>query len=267
MKLLVFLFFVVFTYRFAATADQITYEGQSYPLYERPLQYLPRFQEWEASLIFGQKALPTATLHSEPYTSHWVIKDGSIYLQSIESGTLLADLEALFPGRIQDGLVFADWIDTTIYAPFGASLVSGVTVSESIYEYELAFKIRAGKVISVVQCDNTKTRVATEQGRLLKESIRKTIDWSRLPKSDSVDRTVWVQVVSSDSLGAIDSVLVVRGAGESYDREAIRIVKTVKDWPILYLHGKVVRGLVIPIRFEKAEKKESKDPKTTSTKL
>jgi len=76
-----------------------------------------------------------------------------------------------------------------------------------------------------------------------------------LPKYDSIKRRVYVQVMSADSLGRIDSVSILKGVNDLYDKEAIRIVKTIPEWPVFYRHGKIFNGRIYPIIFDRSNKK------------
>ena len=245
--------FLIFGLRCIAGADNIFYNGVQYQLCGYPLQFNPEFRQWNVQSVFGEDAEIQELFDAAPYSCNWIVRDSHIYLQSIKNDTLTANLKAIFPGKYDNGLVLADWIDTTLYAPYGKRLYSwGVSFNESTFEYELAFKISKGKIISVEKYDNTKTKPLKDGGHL-KGLIQNSINWENLPEQDSIKRKVYVQVISANSLGKIDSVRIVRGVNEFYNREAVRIVKTIPEWPVIYRHGKVLNLLTFPIVFERPE--------------
>jgi hypothetical protein len=252
--LLLSIFLVIGVHR-SSSADTIMYNGVTYELYGFPLQFISRFKQWNTThIFFGEDAGIAQAFDDVDYSCTWIVKDDHIYLQSIKSENLTANLQAIFLEKFENGLVLADWIDTTLYASYGNILFSlGVTISETIFEYELALKICKGKVISVEKCDNTKTKTLKDD-RLLRELIRNNINWENLPESDTIKRTVYVQVISADSDGKIDSVSIVRGVNEIYDREAVRIVKAIPEWPVVYRHGKVLNLWIFPISFKRVDK-------------
>jgi hypothetical protein len=238
-------------------ADKIIYHGVTYHLYEYPLLLNSRFKQWNITAIFGENAEDKVinAFDSAPYYCDWIVQNNYIYLQSINGNNTTADLKAVFPEKFDKGLVIADWIDTTLYAPFGKLLYSGgVLFSESIFEYELAFRISKGKIISVEKCDNKKTKPLKDQFHL-RDLIQMNINWENLPEGDVKKRTVFVEAISADSLGMIDSVRILKGVNESYDREAIRIVKSIPEWPLIYKHGKVTNWWIFPIIFDRSNKK------------
>lgn len=238
-------------------ADKIIYNRVTYDLYEYPLLFNSRFKQWNITPIFGENANDKvyALFDAAPYSCTWIVQDNKIYLQSINGKNATADLQTIFPEKFDNGLVLADWIDTTLYAPYGKMLYSfDVLFSASIYEYELAFRISKGKVISVEKCDNTKTKPLKDE-RQLQQLIQNTINWENVPKYDSIKRMVYVQVMSADSLGRIVSVSILKGVNDLYDKEAIRIVKTIPEWPVIYRHGKIFNGRIYPIIFDRSNKK------------
>ena len=254
---LLIIMFLLFGLYNTSSADKIIFNGITYDLYESPLQLNSRFEQLRITPIFGENANDKvfAMFDVAPYHCIWIVQDNHIYLQSINGKNTMADLKAVFPEKFDNGLVLADWIDATLFAPYGKMLYSwGVLLTESTFEYELAFRISKGKIISVEKCDNTKTR-PLKGDRQLRGLIQNNINWGNLPESDSIKRKVYVQVISADSLGRIDSVRIVRGVNEYYDREAIRIVKTIPEWPVIYKHGRVFNLWTFPISFDMRNKK------------
>ncbi len=254
-RTLLIIMFLLFGLSNTSRADKIIYNRITYDLYEFPLLFHSRFKQWNTEPIFGKDAKIETAFDDVPYKCTWIVQNNYIYLQSIKSDSLTANLQSIFPDKFDNGRVLADWIDTTLYAPYGKMIYSwGVILFESIFEYELAFRISKGKIISVEKCDNTKTKSLKDDRHLI-GLIENNINWENLPESDSIKRKVYVQVISADSLGRIDSVRIVRGVNELYDREAIRIVKTIPEWPVIYRHGKVLNLWTFPISFDMSNKK------------
>jgi len=254
---LLIIMFLLFGLHNTSRADKIIYHGVTYDLYGYPLLLNSRFKEWKIAPIFGENANDKVfrMFDAAPYNCNWIVQNNHIYLQSINGKNTTADLKAVFPEKFDHGLILADWIDTTLFAPYGKMLYcGGVLFTESTFEYELAFRISKGKIISVEKCDNTKTNPLKDEYHL-RDLIQNNIIWGNLPEADSIKRKVFVQAISADSLGMIDSVRIVRGVNELYDREAIRIVKTIPEWPLIYRHGKVYNWWIFPISFDRSDKK------------
>jgi len=130
----------------------------------------------------------------------------------------------------------------------------------SIYEKELEFRFENGLLVDTNQWDNSKTRISkyTENSNLLMEFIQSNIDYNNLPKADTIKRIVIIRVISSDENGKIDSVAVVRGVNELYDSEAIRVVKMIPEWNVIYRHGKITNEMKwsIPVKFDLTQKND-----------
>jgi hypothetical protein len=68
--------------------------------------------------------------------------------------------------------------------------------------------------------------------------------------------TIFVQF-SANSKGIIDSTKVVRGYNEDFDNEAIRVIKTIPKWDILYSRGQLVRmNWTMPITFNEDNRRK-----------
>jgi hypothetical protein len=84
---------------------------------------------------------------------------------------------------------------------------------------------------------------------LWQKFIQTQINYSRLPKSDK-PVTVYVNLLNVNEKGKIDSVKVLRGVSDIYDNEAMRVIKLIPEWDILYCHGKRVPSYsLLPVTF------------------
>ena len=72
--------------------------------------------------------------------------------------------------------------------------------------------------------------------------------------------TVVVEVslqFSANEDGVIDSVEVIEGYNVIFDREAVRVIKSVPEWDVWVKHGKPIREYSkITIEFSEANRKE-----------
>ncbi len=66
------------------------------------------------------------------------------------------------------------------------------------------------------------------------------IHWETLPTQDKTVK-VFLQF-SADENGLIDTVKVLRGYNAVFDREAIRVVRSIPKWDIFYIKGKHQRS-------------------------
>jgi hypothetical protein len=89
---------------------------------------------------------------------------------------------------------------------------------------------------------------------LLKKYIKDNIDYSNITNEPYEKARVYVQILSVTEDGKIDSVNVVRGWDNERDNEAVRVVKSIPEWNVLYRHGEQFNlTWTIPVIFGKEE--------------
>ena len=265
----------------AQIPDLIIYKGDTLSLYSCPLGSYPNEELINPKNLFGSKGC-FFTACWRNYVATWEIIDDKLYLTEVRNacyptalknagasfkagvekdsiGLEFADLKLLFPDRYENGKVKADWVSGKLISPQGELLYYFHDGFESIYEKELEFTIETGKLLETKQLDNSKTKRSeyTKNEKLLRDFIYSNINYENLPKSDTLKRRVVVQIISADDNGKIDSVKVVRGVNELYDNEAIRVIKLIPEWDIIYRRGKRINLMWnIPVLFDLTGKEE-----------
>jgi len=265
-------FLSIKTFGTAQIPDRLIYKGDTLALFYCPLELHPD-QELSApkNLFESKGCFYTACWRN--YVATWSIENNSLYLLEIRNacyptnqvnveasfkskedsiGNEYADLKKLFPDKYENGKVKADWVNGNMIAPKGKLLYYFHDGFESVYEEELELKIVDGELVHTKTYDNSKTRQApfTQNPELLYEFITENLNKENLPKSDTIKRKVFVQIISTNDQGKVDSVEVVHGVNELYDKEAIRLIKEIPEWDVIYRHGeKVEMKWVVPIVF------------------
>lgn len=181
------------------------------------------------------------------YQATWIIEDEHLYLKEIASccfyeDGIKADLKELFGSKYADGKVKADWFTDTVIAPQGKVLYYVHMGYNSIYEKELELKFQKGRLSGTVMYDNTKSRPSVYNGneKKLEEFIYSNIDWSKLPETGKKAIRV-VAYFSANENGVVDRVEIMPGSPRKYDRETIRVIKSIPDWDIVYERGQFHR--------------------------
>ncbi len=272
---LTYLLIVIKAFGTAQIPDVIIYKGDTLSLYACPLGSHPQAELMTPNNLFGSKGC-FFTACWRNYIATWEIIDNELFLVEIRNacypssmndvaisfrgkvdqdsiGNEYADLKAIFPHRFCNGKVKADWVNDKLYSPQGKLLYYIHDPFQSIYEKELEFTFENGNLLSTQVFDNSKTKESKYKSneKLLIEFIYSNIKRENLPESDSIKRRVYVTIISADDNGKIDSVRIARGAGELYDKEAIRIIKSIPEWDVTYRHGKKVNHRwTIPIQFD-----------------
>ncbi len=278
LKTLLFLFISMKMFGTAQIPDLIIYKGDTLSLNNLPLNSFPNKELINPQKLFGSSGcFYTACWRN--YVATWEIINGELYLKKIRNacyptsmsgvsvsyksgikkdslGNEYADLKKIFPQRFKNGKVKADWVNGKLISPKGELLFYVHDGFDSIYEKEIEFSIKKGVLISTKTLDNSKTKKSkyAKDSKLLREFISENIKRENLPASDSIKRRVFVQIMSTNDNGKIDSVRVVRGVNELYDNEAVRIVRSIPEWNVTYRHGeKYNRGWIITINFDLSE--------------
>lgn len=259
----------------AQIPDIVIYKGDTLSLFSCPLNFYPDEKIVTPKNLFGSSGcFYTACWRN--YIATWVIEGDKLFLTKIRNacyptemrdvaasyksrvnkdsiGSEYADLKKLFPNRYKDGKVLANWVNQTLISPRGKMLFYIHDGFESIYESELEFSVEDGVVIKTRNFDNSKTKKSkyTEDTNLLKKYIQEHIDYSGIAEPDKKVRVI-ISVRATTDDGKIDSVTVLRGSDKARDEEAIRVVKSIPEWNILYRHGKrFFQTWTIPVVFGK----------------
>jgi len=212
--------------------------------------------------LFGGKQTCTTTDCGRGYHATWKIIKKQLYLTGIYSccyyeDSIKADLTSLFKEKVVGGKVKANWINSKniVYDRKELSFLNH-EIPVSIKEFE--FEFLEGKLVNIKTFDNSKTRQSTysqNNGTLL-NFIYTTIDWDNLPKqNDPIDVIV---AFSANEDGKIDEVVIKqRSDNEIFNEEAVRVIKLIPDWDVIYIQGKHFRTQwIIPIEFSEKKRKE-----------
>jgi len=231
------------TFATSQMPDILIYNGDTLSLFANPLEQLYDNDSIRPKFFGGNEGCES-TACWRGYQAEWIIIDENLYLTGIYSccyyeDSIKADLKKLFGNKFINGRVKADWFTGDIIAPQGKLLYYIHMDYESLYEKEIEFQVKNGKLTGKKTYDNSKSRqsdYSQDQDKLV-EFIYSNINWSTLPTLDDKKIMVFVQF-SANEHGNIDSVKVMRCYDNIFDQEAIRIVKAIPEWDIYYRHGK-----------------------------
>ena len=186
------------------------------------------------------------------YQIEWSIIENQLYLTGIYDCCndlhRHSLLKQLFGERVKDGRIKADWAEGKYNArdKFMFSIYDHM-----VFKREITFEFKEGFVVDTKIEDNSKAR-ASEYSRSpgkLPEFITQNIRWNNLPDTTGKHVRVFVSF-SANEKGEIDSVQILKGSSEVYNLEAIRVIKSIPNWHILYQHGKFKRVIWnLPISF------------------
>ena len=104
--------------------------------------------------------------------------------------------------------------------------------------------------------DNSKSRISIySQKEKLHEFIYNNINWDDLPKCEE-PISVYL-TFSANEFGKIDNVEIKRGDNETFNQEAIRVIKLIPDWDVFFFKGRLFRlPWATPIIFSEENKEK-----------
>jgi len=226
--------------------DRLIYQGDTLSLFANPLEQLFRNGTPRPDIFKGKEACWTTGCW-RGYQATWTIIEKQLYLTEIASccfseDGIKADLKELFGSKYADARVKVDWYTDTVIAPQGKVLYYGQLGYSSLHEKELELRFKNGRLTGTTMYDNSKSRPSVYYGnrKKLEDFIYSNINWSKLPGAGKKVIRV-VAYFSANENGVVDSVRIMPGSPRKYDRETVRVIKSIPDWDIVYQHGKFRR--------------------------
>ena len=127
-----------------------------------------------------------------------------------------------------------------------------------VFKKEMEFEFLEGKLMNVKTFDNSKSRESTyrQEDRKRANFIYTNIDWDNLPKQQMPLRVITRFSANED--GKIDDVEVMRKSdNEIFNQEAVRVIKLIPDWDVVFLRGQFSRQwFTMPITFSEENREK-----------
>lgn len=192
----------------------------------------------------------------------WIIEDNQLYLTGIYSScyyedSIKTDLTSLFREKVINGKVKADWVNSKVIAQNWKDYIFQC-YDIFVFKKQLEFEFLGGKLLNVNFFDNSKSRRSTfsqdEKKRI--DFIYTSIKWDNLPKQQEPIRVNTRFSANED--GIIDDVEIIgKNDNEIFNQEAIRVIKSIPDWDVIYLKGQLYRQYFsMPIVFSEENQKK-----------
>lgn len=219
------------------------------------------FESVLAVNVFGDKEVCWTTACGDGFLTMWEITENQLYLTGIYSccyyeDSIKADLTLLFKEKVVNGKVKADWVtQKNVRGGKGFVLWNN---DMQVFKQEFEFEFLDGKLLEVKTFDNSKSRESAYSKNEIKlvEFIYSNIEWSKLPIQKERIR-VFVRFSANEN-GKIDEVEVVRKSDfEIFNQEAVRVIKSIPDWDVIYVKGQLYRHrFIMPIVFSEEQREK-----------
>lgn len=252
-------FGILFLFRFntfgtAQLPDLLIYKGDTLEIIANPLESYPSVDSLR-SVMFGNDFGMEPTNCWRGYQAVWELKGNELYLVDILSCRYDEDkkkvnLQSLFGIKFINGKVKAEWLTANIISRSGKLIYYEHMGYGSIYEKEIEFQFKAGVLVNSKVYDNSKSRVSeySTNQKKLQDFIYGKINWEVIPKLNK-KVSIFVEF-SANADGEIDRIKVVKGFNKMLDSEAVRVIRRIPKWDIIYNHGEFYRiKWVFPVVF------------------
>lgn len=188
----------------AQIPDYLIYENDTIAIFSNPLESYLKLNDIED--IPGLTGCGS-TACWRGYVAFWEIKNDSLFLLKIQNcyddcgyETQNADLKSLFNTAI-DQPVFAYWVHEKLISPQGRQIKYVHMGYESIYEREIHFNIKKGKLIGIKEVENefeNNEQIEIFNYNLLMDSIftyvKKGTDWSIMGGEEFCDDAYLIKI-------------------------------------------------------------------------
>lgn len=246
----------------AQIPDTLIFKGDTLSIFANPLEELYKDDSLRPN-FFGDQRGCINTSCWRGYVAEWKIENDQLFLTGINTccfpdDGVRASLKSLFGGKVINGVVKADWFSGSIIAPQGKLLHYVHLGYESIYEKELEFHFKDGRLVGIKKYDNSGTResIYSKNSGKFQQFIYSNIRWDKLPDpaQSEIRVSVWF---SANESGRVDSVKISKGYNPDFDLEAIRVIKMIPEWDVFYRHGKHQRvGWAVSIVFSNSNRRK-----------
>jgi hypothetical protein len=259
---LIFIFSLLKGYSTSQIGDILIYNKDTMTLFSNPLELR---NDWEKLSEIISNGLEKEDRRINPkkyqekdyvglissacwrgYVAEWQILNKRIYLSNIyacHNAKVKLDLRKIFKESKND-LVLANWINGNIFAPSG-SCIEFNNGYNSIYEKEFVFDFKNGELIKV---DTFKNSIIKES-KCSTNSIYSKINWGMLPdlKNKHIRASIGIQPDKNGLLDSIiwentymlDDTILIINRDNVFIKEAIRIVRLIQDWDVIYQRNKI----------------------------
>jgi hypothetical protein len=157
--------------------DAINVDGVLHSLYSNPLEQLYERQKRPA---FVDSLEGESSGNWRGYVALWQVHKDRLYLVAIDTYIRKKRVSVLelFPRRVEDGRVFADWFNGELRIPDGKQLQYVHMGYGSTFERDIVLTVERGRVVSRRVVDNRRKRVPPEREAGEKE-LKKLDEWEK----------------------------------------------------------------------------------------
>ena len=231
--------------------DIIIWNGDTLTLFSNPLEQYENIDSLRP-VLFGKEETGINTACWRGYIAEWSLIGNNLYLTNIYccNYDIKADLKLLFPENYIDGKIHASWVDGLLFIPIGKCIEYIHMDYESVYEKEIELDFKNGLLIDTLTYYNKILRKSDFV--YTPEYAYNKVDWRIIPEMRNNRIQLFVGIQPREN-GSIDSILtkntyaliygdtlVISDTNNIYIKEAMRVARTIPDWPVIIKRNSIL---------------------------
>ncbi len=232
-----------------AQPDLLIWKKDTIQIQTFPLYCLSKFDQ---SKLFGNKNVkPECWGCLKNYTAEWKIIKDKLYLSNIYSfnfkkDSIKADLNELFPNKIKNNLVSADWYSGNLFVPKGENIWMSQSPGFPIYESEWNLTLKKGKIENAVfKTGNYHKSIYTQDPKEIVSFIDNQLDQETRTKLKNKRISIIFKTGKSKNNYSVS----IKGINDkNLEMKLINTLKKLPDFDFYYRHGEEL-NLTIPVTY------------------
>jgi len=231
--------------------DMLVKDADTIPILSTPLEYLDDLDRSTWGL-FPSDELVILTSCPRSYIAYWTLKNDSLFLTNIVNcadRTIKADLHILFPNKVAEHGVFAQWYSGTIDIPSGEILAWVAWDFRTLYAYEDVWHFENGVFgyETFYQNNVANSPFWSKAPNRLDRLIYGKVDWENVPKDRNIVAQTFLRFYLKPNfvLDTAQSFTLINGETfhndeNPYMLETIRVAHQIPSWNVYLRKGRVL---------------------------
>lgn len=233
-----------------AEPDLLIWENDTIQIQTFPLDCLSKFDQKN---LFGNKEVkPECWGCLKNYTAEWKIINSKLYLSNIYSfnfkkDSIKTDLNKLFPDKIKNNLVLADWYSGNLFVPKGEYIWMSQSPGFPIYESEWKLIIEKGQIANTeLKSGNYYKSIYTKNPKNLITFIENNLDQKSINELKNKKISIYLKTGKSKNDFSISKIIGI--TDKILEKKLVEVINKLPDFDYYYRHGEEL-NMIFPITF------------------
>ncbi|AXT59209.1 hypothetical protein D1816_02215 [Aquimarina sp. AD10] len=222
-----------------AEPDLLIWENDTIQIQTFPLYCLSTFDQ--KNLFDNKEAKPECWGCLKNYIAEWKIINSKLYLSNIYSfnfkkDSIKTDLNKLFPDKIKNNVVLADWYSGNLFVPKGEHIWMSQSPGFPIYESEWKLIIEKGQIENMeLKNGNYYKSIYTESPKNLIAFIENNLDQKSINELKNRKISIYLKTGKSKNDFSISKVKGI--TDKSLEKKLVEVINKLPNFDYYYRHG------------------------------